>query len=154
MYSKLKFNPSVHAGDFPGFKEPSPSITYSIANIYEDQNTYEQLDENLHNKLLNAFKKITPIDGYLYVLDWQHQCYKFYPHKMTSGTSSKEWSLPILPNGDYYLFLDKNFRYGTLGHPWEMTMCIFGEKLLTAMHSEKPKLFRNPIRKKEEFRKY
>jgi hypothetical protein len=37
------------------------------------------------------------------------------------------------PNGDYYIFLSEDFRTGTFGHPWEETMCIFGDRLLTAL---------------------
>jgi len=35
--------------------------------------------------------------------------------------------------GDYFIWLAQDFRYGTFGHPWEPSLCVFGEELLAAV---------------------
>ncbi len=34
------------------------------------------------------------------------------------------------PNGDYYFFIDVNFCFGYLGHPWQQKVWIYGKKLI------------------------
>jgi hypothetical protein len=49
---------------------------------------------------------------------------------MSTPLADEPWRVTPLPNGDYYIFLSEVFRTGTFGHPWEETMCIFGDRLL------------------------
>ncbi len=56
------------------------------------------------------------------------------------------WSIPVLPDGDYYIFLSPDFRFGTFGHPWEETICVFGQELLDAFAQHPPQLFREIVR--------
>ena len=35
-----------------------------------------------------------------------------------------------LRNGDYYFFIDVNFHFGYLGHPWQQKVWIYGKKLI------------------------
>ena len=37
---------------------------------------------------------------------------------------------PVFPDGDYSIFLATDLRLGTFGHPWEETLCVFGQPLL------------------------
>lgn len=149
IFTDFGFNPSVHPDNFPGFSEPAPSTTYSITNIYDNPQNFSRLNRNLHESFLRIFKKTVPLGGFLYVLDWQHQCYKFFPNNLTNSFIAEDWTVPILPDGDYYLFLSNNLKYGTLGHPWEETICVFGEKLTYEIKHERPEIFRNPVRKRE-----
>lgn len=152
MYSRFAFFPRIEPRNFPGFKEPAPSITFSCSEVYGEEDRFLALNKNLHENMLTIFQQIIQPGDYLYALNWHHPCYKFFPHKDFDTREilewSAEWPVPILPNGDYYIFLEKNFEFGILGHPWEQSMCIFGDKLLDAMAPNMPKLFQNPIRKK------
>jgi len=60
----------------------------------------------------------------LYALDWQHPCYWLYPHASFDADDEDAWLVPVLPNGDYYIFLAEDFSFGSFGHPWEMTITI------------------------------
>jgi hypothetical protein len=51
-----------------------------------------------------------------------------------------------LPNGDYYIFFEKNLNFGVFGHPWEGTMCIFGKELITNIEQNTPSIFTEKIR--------
>lgn len=143
VYERLGFRPSVDEKDFPGYEEPKPSVTFSFQAIWEKD--FSQLEADLQEAADAMFKRATPPGSFIYALDWQHQCYKFYPETVNSN----EWVIPALPNGDYYLFLEKSLAYGWLGHPWEETICIFGKPLLDALELHRPKLFGNPIRRQD-----
>lgn len=58
------------------------------------------------------------------------------------------WEVPPFPDGDYYIFLSEDFRDGWFGHPWEQTVCIFGQRAVSSLGMGLPKLFINPIRQR------
>jgi hypothetical protein len=145
MYETLHFTPSVQLR--PGIVEPTPSITYDIGHIYTVGETQAQhLEEDLNQKTLTALQACTRPEQRLYALDWQHPCYWFYPHRMLGPSNAEDWYVPVLPNGDYYIFLAENFSFGIFGHPWEQTMCIFGQPLLNAYSRSQPLLFMHVVR--------
>jgi len=146
VYNRLGFKPSVYTKDFPGFKEPAPSITYSFSDIWGDG--FEALSIDLHNKAHELFRRVTPSGDFLFALDWQHQCYKYFPDRIKSPDDN-EWRIPALPNGDYYLFIEKSLKFGWLGHPWEQSICIFGQPLLVEIKQLRPRVFNNPIRERD-----
>jgi hypothetical protein len=39
----------------------------------------------------------------------------------------------VFPNGDYYAFLTEDMTAGTFGHPWEQTLRVFGDQLVSAL---------------------
>ncbi|MFE5023138.1 DUF2716 domain-containing protein [Streptomyces sp. NPDC056656] len=57
------------------------------------------------------------------------------------------WPLSPYPDGDYYIYLSEDFRMGSFGHPWEESLCLFGEVLLDAVSTEVDKVLGPPIRK-------
>ena len=86
--------------------------------------------------------KCTKINGELYALNWQHSCFRYNPHikdepKIIEVEDERYWDggytayFPTYcPNGDYYFFIDVNFRFGYLGHPWQQKVWIYGKKLI------------------------
>ena len=80
------------------------------------------------------------------MLDWQHPCYLFEPHGEFSFNSEDDWPVPAIPNGDYHIFLSRGMDLGVFGHPWEQTMCVFGQSLLEAFTSDPPELFTKRVR--------
>lgn len=146
---ELKFSPSVAQENWPSFREPTPSMTFDISHAFDSEDNYQTLvEEDLNLKALRIFRSLVKEEQYIFALDWQHPCYMFYPHqKMTLDEA--DWGIPVLPNGDYYIFLDVNFRWGWLGHPWEKTICIFGEDALSALEQSRPKLFSRPVRQQD-----
>jgi Protein of unknown function (DUF2716) len=147
MHQQLHFRPSVHAEHWPGIVEPHPSITYDIGHIYGLSETQAAaLETDLNRKTLAAFQVCTRPDQRLYALDWQHACYWFYPHRPFDAENLAAWRVPVLPNGDYYIFLAEDFSFGMFGHPWEQTLCLFGQPLLDAFVPSQPFLFTQIVR--------
>jgi hypothetical protein len=144
---KFDFHPSTRKKDWPGIKEPNPSLTFRISHIFgKEKEHYKSLNDNLMDIFLQAFKSLLPKYGWIFALNWQHECYKFYPHFPFELNKYGEWMVPILPNGDYYIFFEKNLNFGVFGHPWEGTMCIFGKELITNIEQNTPSIFTEKIR--------
>ncbi|MDQ0874610.1 hypothetical protein QFZ77_003269 [Paenibacillus sp. V4I3] len=134
FYEDFNFNPSVYSSDWPSFSLPTPYITYKITNY-----TDEDIDD-LERKCVACLKVVTEPDEYLYALDWQHESFHYNPHLGPPRTIS------FYPDGDYYLFINKDFLWGYLGHPWEHTISIFGVELIHQFEINRPNLFGEIIR--------
>lgn len=124
----FRFRPSMY--ERPGIDEPTPSITYSLK--YEDGTRAEPVWVN--RLMLAALRRLTSVDDSVVVLDWQHPTYRCRPHWVRDEEPPDEmWPTEIYPDGDYYIWLTEDFRNGTFGHPWEPSLCVFGEGLLAAV---------------------
>lgn len=139
FFERLKFTPTVNPDGIRSILEPTPSVTYKISEDFGDKNKIADLE----NKVLSALRVQTPPTGKVYALDWQHDCYWLYPH-----INFQEWLISVLPDGDYYIFLAEDFRFGIFGHPWEWTSCVWGNELISFFEKSKPELWDKIIRRK------
>ena len=142
FFREFKFRPDVSL--FPGIKEPTPSITWSIESAWLDPDPLMRKTHSSFNEaMLPAFKRVIAESASLIVLEWHGTCYKFRPRQYSGsfipiGNDNGEdetasWKVAVIPDGEYYIFLSEDFRFGTFGHPWESTICVWGEELLEAM---------------------
>ncbi|MFD0048180.1 DUF2716 domain-containing protein [Actinomycetes bacterium NPDC127524] len=143
IHRDFTFKPSTTK--FPSFKAPVPFIKYDISGFYGESADLDAYDD-LEEKALIAFKEITLVDEYILALDWQHECYWVNPRLEFERDEFGEWNIPIFPNGDYYFFIQKDFKWGFLGHPWEKSITIFGKDLIEAFDKLKPRMFRKNLR--------
>jgi hypothetical protein len=120
---RFLFRPSIEPRNWPGLAEPIPSVTYLLPSSW----TEEQEVELTHGALA-AFRRLCASGEVMTALDWEHPCYWFDPHQ-----DPVPWQIPIWPNGDYYIYLGGRAQtWGTFGHPWERTLCVFGEEMVRA----------------------
>ncbi len=141
VYEKLKFSPSCayrgHSMNMPlPFQIPEEYAVYAIDNMTDSQTDLVSL------KLPEILIAITDSGQKIYALDWQHSAFLFSPHKPEemqsffhadeaySGGGYFAYFPAFLPDGDYYFFIEENFQFGYLGHPWRQEIWIFGKKLL------------------------
>ena len=98
-------------------------------------------------KIVNdIFKNISNDD--LYALDWQHDCFEYNPndnleldyHYYDNDRDVEVYFPSYYPNGDYHLFLSKNWSYGMFGHPWNKEIYIFGEKIINGFQKKEDDL--------------
>lgn len=134
---KFRFNPSVKSSEWPGIIEPKPSITITWRNYDIEKLEFDSLESCFHN----AFKQLPEQSSIYYALDWQHTSYKIIDLEF-----EKYPPLWVFPDGDYYIWLSKDFNTGTFGHPWEQTLCIFGEELINIIKVSLPSSFSTIIR--------
>lgn len=124
----FRFRSSMY--DLPGIDEPTPSITYDLT--YDDGTRAEPVWVN--RVLLAALRCVVSVDDSAVVLNWKHQTYRCRPHRIRDEEPPDEtWPTAIHPDHDYYIWLTEDFRNGTFGHPWEPSLCVFGEELLAAV---------------------
>ena len=140
FYSRYDFRPSVSA--FPAINEPTHSLTFSISAAFASPVDAEQLTHDLDDAALRVFSSLVGSNGRIIALDWQHECYYFKPLLFDGG-----WAIPTFPNGDYCIFLSEDMNDGWFGHPWEETICVFGQRAIANLESKRPRLFSSPIRR-------
>lgn len=131
---ELNFNPSYSL----------PSRTFSHlpfdADVYDvGKMTADDMDR-LNELAVQAVINVTVKDELVYALDWQHSSLLFDPRKPETmrnfyvndkryhGGGYNVYFPDFFPDGDYYFFIAKDFRFGWLGHPWQQTVWIFGSR--------------------------
>ncbi|MGM7701810.1 DUF2716 domain-containing protein [Pseudalkalibacillus sp. Hm43] len=143
IYEEFEFRPSTTI--FPSLSVPAPFITYDVSSYYKAKN-HEALYEDLENKVIHAFRNLTSQDELIYALEWQHEGYWFNPRDEIPSDEFGEWVVPPFPNGDYPFYLEQNFSWGYIGHPWEKSVIVFGDALISSLENQRPKLFQQIIR--------
>ena len=131
FYRQFTFNPSIN--EFPGVMTTLPQKIFSIEKYLAGQLNFDRLED----LALVLFQSITVPGERLYSLDWQHQGYSFDPRQEIERNQFGEWIIPILPNGDYYIFLTKDFQNVWFGHPWEETITLIGHDLINEVNNRK-----------------
>ena len=145
---QLGFRPSVHAENFPGIREPTPSLTYDISDAFSGDRAHcRQYEIDLNLKTLQAWRLCIPAPRRICALDWQHTCYWLAPHEPFESRIPEAWAVPTLPDGDYSIFLSEDLELGMFGHPWEQTLCVWGQPLLDAFERDLPSLLTRLVRR-------
>lgn len=134
-------------GFFGSIREPVPSLTWDITPEFErDQACLESLKADLNYKMLRALQSCTAPSERVYALDWQHPCFWFDPRAGVVSGNPDEWAVPVLPDGDDYVFLASDLRFGTIGQI-AANVCVFGRELLDSFAADPPKAFTRLLRK-------
>ena len=140
VYGALHFRPSVDISVVP-FTISAPYTVFDI------RHTYECATEEFDHLITKAFIKCTKPGEQLYALDWQHSAFLFDPRdpkQMESihiadsryfGGGYLAFFPAYYPDGDYYFFIDEQFRFGYLSHPWREEIWVFGESLISEFES-------------------
>jgi hypothetical protein len=145
---QLHFRPGMEPPDWPGIREPEPSLTWDISGAYVlDDDRCANALVDLRLCTLQALRACTRPGEELYAAAWQHACYAVNPHGGPGAVDVSCWPVPVFPDGVYTLFLAADGRFGLFGHPWEMTVCVFGRELLDAYAEDPPWLFRKLVRR-------
>ncbi|MGG0651138.1 DUF2716 domain-containing protein [Bacillus mycoides] len=138
FYDEFAFNPNIDGEQ--SFKFSRPYIAYDISDCFEEKWTDEDYN-NFDQEILRSLIACTKRNEYIYALDWQHDSYWMNP-RLDLKEDDDQWEIPYIPNGDYYFFLQKDFRWGYLGHPWEKVIYIFGEELIENFKELRTSLFK------------
>jgi hypothetical protein len=144
FHTEFGFRPSTNPFEWPAIAEPAASITWSLATL-PDEPPYEFLDR-LVGMVEQGLTSCVGPHGTLFALDWQHTSYQFAPQEV-GGPGQQPWPLSPYPDGDYYIYLSEDFRLGSFGHPWEESLCLFGQELLDSVSAEVDKILGPPIRR-------
>ena len=127
FYDDFKFDPGVQDDDKDWISVPYENKTFKPNVIWTGQ----------QEALINSFFEEL-IDGNIFALDWQHDCFVFSPNdyeKLVKEYYDEARDCNVYfpnyyPNGDYHFFVDPNWRFGFFGHPWLKQIAVFGEDLI------------------------
>ncbi|MBM9504066.1 DUF2716 domain-containing protein [Actinacidiphila acididurans] len=145
FYAEFGFRPSMNSAMWPAIKEPDASVTWSLGALDDDPD-YELLDRLVEVVEQGLRAVCVPPQGGLFALDWHHASYRFSPH-LVGGPEQAQWPLSPYPDGDYYIYLSEDFRTGSFGHPWEFSLCLFGQEFLSLVEASVDEILGTPIRR-------
>lgn len=147
FYAEFKFRPRNGSSTGPGIKEPIASVTWSLAALFDGRTGTDNDDiDRFIDVVERGLTACTKPDHWLIALDWQHPSHWFLPHHV-GGDGQPPWPLTPIPDGDYYIILSEDFDSGSFGHPWEETICVFGQGLVDTVTDQIDALVGPPIRR-------
>ncbi|MDE5835051.1 MAG: DUF2716 domain-containing protein [Ruminococcus sp.] len=127
---ELKFYPNCnYRGHSFNVKLPfeinRPYVVYDIENMTDEQLSI------MDDIIRECFIEITDKNDRIYAIDWQHAGFIYNPRNLNEQKGENGRFFPCFyPDGDYYFFISKDFRFGYLGHPWRQEVWIFGTDLI------------------------
>lgn len=126
--SRFKFVPDHKAVPYPWIELPTPFKIYQL--------DFSAVGTHWDRLINSVFVQLGSSE--LYALDWQHDCFVFSPRDYWKLV--KEYHDDVrdcnvyfphyYPDGDYYFFVDPQWKYGMFGHPRLMQIAVFGEELI------------------------
>jgi hypothetical protein len=150
----FRFHPTMNPARWPAIVEPNPSVTWDLAldraEVIERRTggwTDGVDDVRVNSVLVAAWTRILSPTDWIYVLDWQHPGYRCWPHHVDPPTSPDTMPVPVYPDADYYIFLSSDLRFGTFGHPWEASLCVWGDQLIDAVAAVDPDCLTHVLRR-------
>ena len=129
--ARYGFRAGTASEAWPAIREPRPSLTFDLSVIQDGPQRGSAYDA-INAEALRCFVWALGDAAELVVLDWQHPSYRFRP-AIQAVTWQAEWAVPVYPDGDYYAFMTSDFTEGTFGHPWEKSLCVMGERLISTL---------------------
>lgn len=119
VLAEFDFIPSPYPG-VTAFEINRPHRIYRLPTF-----VWDEAQEALVDRLMAS-----AIQEEIYALDYNHLAYAFVPGEPMVQMPLGEEFPTFYPNGDYYFFVAKDLSFGWLGHPWQKTLILFGEKML------------------------
>ena len=134
FYDKYSFNPSINDDVKEWISIPYDNKKYTLKTIWNKE----------QEKLVNKFFEDL-VDGEMFALDWQHDCFTFSPKEhlpfeyeyYDSERNCQVYFPNYYPNGEYYFFYDKEWKCGLLGHPWRKQIIVIGKELIEKFEEHK-----------------
>ena len=136
--AELRFQPSVRVDQLP-FQLSEPYLVLDLTYA-----TQEQV-EKLLAEVPGALAACLGEDDWIYALDWHHSYFRYDPRlpitehshwvedESYMGGGYDAWFPDFYPDGDYYFFVQRDLKWGWLGHPWRREIWLFGAPLIGAL---------------------
>lgn len=134
LFDKYRFNPNINDDGEDWISIPYDNKVYTLNYVW----TKEQ------ETMINTFFE-NLVNGEMFALDWQHDCFIFSPKEHIpfqyeyhdSERDCQVYFPTYYPNGDYYFFFDKEWKYGLFGHPWRNQIIVIGKELIDMFEENK-----------------
>jgi hypothetical protein len=126
-----------------GLVEPAASVTWHLEAI----DGHNDLIGELQRTIEHGLRASTRPGERVYYLHPFTQGYHFDP-RLVGGPGQPPIPRPAYPDrGDYRLYTTEDLRLGTFGDPWECSLCVFGEDLLSEVENDLTALLGTVLRR-------
>jgi hypothetical protein len=96
FHQRFAFRPGMRS--WPAIDEPRPSVTVDLGPIFAGSHSQFAAGADAINSLaLVALTRVLGPDTSVVVLDWQHQTYRFWPHRFACQLD-KQWPTTVFPS--------------------------------------------------------
>lgn len=137
VYQRFSFKPDYYAKE-ARYTLKEPYDLYSCKGVAALADSDPKWRETIRGIFCTCLRDQEP----MYVLDWQHTCYYYYPQakirkdkptfirdKKYSNGGYYAYFPEFYPDGDYFLFFSKDLSWGYLTDPWRKHIFVYGEQL-------------------------
>jgi hypothetical protein len=132
---RFRFRAGVARTSWPAIDEPAPSVTWDLSRVFAGDCTggFEAGMRRMAELVLCTLQDCTGCTESVVFHDWAHPSRLFHPHAVEAVDDVPGWDTGgLFPNGDYTIFVSRDHRLGIVGHPWEQSLCVFGDQALRA----------------------
>jgi hypothetical protein len=136
-YDKLAFNARNENQEFI-ITPPPPCKSFDTSSFFGDNYSQELCDDL--EICMNEWFKIISKGRRMYALNWQHDTYSFDPNLPFERDKFDRWLAPAFPCRDLLCFLNDELTDGVFGDGWNGRIIIWGDNLLKAFETIKPKM--------------
>lgn len=131
---QFAFAPDFNDRQTPAIRIPNESLVVDLAPIFtQEPGRFAAGEAAINACALRAFVWLAGTSE-LVALDWQHPSYLYSPSAHALGDEA--WSIPVFPNGDYYIHAEPSLNWGTFAHPWQQSLTIWGTELIDSLGRE------------------
>ena len=139
--TELQFQPSIRVNTLP-FRLSEPYLVLDLACAAQEQ------VEKLLAEVPGALAACLGEDDWIYALDWHHSYFRYDPRlpitehshwvedESYMGGGYDAYFPDFYPDGDYYFFVQRDLKWGYLGHPWRREIWLFGAPLVERLSPE------------------
>jgi hypothetical protein len=133
---RYHFRAGTSPRSWPAIDEPTPSITWDLSRVFAGDclGGFKTGMRRVAEFVLGTLQGCTVWYESVVLHDRAHPSRVIRPHAVGSVDDVPGWDTGgLFPNGDYTIFVDPRYRFGILGHPWEQSLCVFGDEALRAV---------------------
>jgi hypothetical protein len=147
---RFHFRAGTSPASWPAIDEPTPSTAWDLSSVFAGEclGGFATGVRRVAELVLGTLQDCTVWYESVVFHDWVHPSKVFRPHAAGSVDDVPGWDTGgLFPNGDYTIFVNPGYRFGILGHPWERSLCVFGDEALASVSKRDIGILRPVIRR-------
>jgi hypothetical protein len=132
---RFRFRLGIAAGEFPAIIEPTLSVVWDLGSVFAGDfpGGFRAGVRMVAASVLGTLQDCTDWWESVAFHDYAHPSCLMRPHKVDEPEDVPGWDVGgLFPNGDYTIFVGRDHGFGILGHPFEHSLCVFGESAVSA----------------------
>jgi Protein of unknown function (DUF2716) len=135
---RFQFRAGINSDRWPAIVEPLPSVVWDLSPIFAGAypGGFAIGCRDVAALVLGTLQDCTEWPETVAFHDWVHPSLLLRPSKVDEPEEVPGWDVGgLFPNGDYTIFVGRDFAFGVLGHPWEQSLLVFGALAVTAFEA-------------------